>query len=336
MMRPMFGARVLAGICAASLLLQSAPVLVRSAAAAPSASDKETARALMKDGETKRAQGDHAGALKSFRAAHAIMNVPTTGLELGRTQMDLGQLVEARDTLFAVTRLPVVPGESANMPAARDEAQKLADAIEPRICSLTVKLSGVPEDTTPKVTIDGTAILAATIGVPRKLNPGAHEIVVVAGSIERKQKVELIDGESKEITIELAEPAPAADPAPTPEVPETPPPPKAGTSPLVWVGFGGAAAFIVVGAVTGGLAFSRASSAKDGCDGTRCPPSTHDDIESSKTFGNVSTVSFLLAGAGVVVGVIGLYSSKDDAKSSPTTSVGLFIGANGLGLRGAF
>jgi len=34
--------------------------------------------------------------------------------------------------------------------------------------------------------------------------------------------------------------------------------------------------------------------------------------------------------------VIGLYSSKDDAKSSPTTSVGLFIGANGLGLRGSF
>jgi hypothetical protein len=268
------------------------------------------------------------------------MNVPTTGLELGRTQMDLGLLVEARDTLFSVTRLPVVPGESANMPAARDEAQKLADEIEPKIPSLTIKLSGVPEGATPKVTVDGNAILAATLGVARKLNPGAHEVVAVVGTIERKQKVTLAEGQNKELTIEIAEPAPS-EPPHNDEPPSDEPPPAAPelkkTSPLVWIGFGSAAAFIVVGAVTGGLAFSRASSAKEGCDGTRCPPSTHDDIDSSKTFGNVSTVSFILAGAGAVVGVIGLYSSKSDKPADPAAaSVGLFIGANGLGLRGSF
>jgi len=328
----MFGRRILASIVAASLLLSGVPAL-----AAPSASDKETARALMKDGETKRAKGDREGALKSFKAAHEIMNVPTTGLEYGRTQLQLGLLVEARDTLLSVVRLPVLPGESANMVEAREEAQKLADEIEPRIPSITIKLKGVPDAASPKVTIDGHAIVAATIGVARKHNPGAHEIVVVAGSVEKKEKIELAEGEDKVVEIDLA-PAPAPPEAPKDEPKETPepPPPPKGTSPLVWIGFGSAAAFLVAGGVTGALAFSRASSAKDGCDGNRCPPSTHDDIASSKTFGNLSTISFALAGAGVIVGVIGLYSSKSDPPTVTTTSVGLFVGANGLGLTGSF
>jgi len=333
--------RLVALICATTLFVESVPALVAVAAAAPSASDKETARALMKDGETKRAKGDHQGALESYRAAHAIMNVPTTGLELGRTQMDLGLLVEARDTLLSVTRLPVIPAESANMAEARDDAQKLADEIEPKIPSLTIKLNGVPAGEKPAVTIDGNPILAATIGVPRKHNPGTHEISVTVGALQKKEKVELAEGESKEVTIELAAPAakepPKEEPKPKPE-PDLPPPSAKTTSPLAWIGFGSAAAFLVAGGVTGALAFSRASSAKDACDGTRCPPSTHDDIDASKTFGNISTVAFALAGAGVVVGVIGLYSSPQDkpATAGRGPSVGVFVGANGLGLRGSF
>ena len=43
-------------------------------------------------------------------------------------------------------------------------------------------------------------------------------------------------------------------------------------SPLVYVGFGVAAAGLIVGAVTGGLALSAASDAKEGCDANNnCP-----------------------------------------------------------------
>ena len=210
MMRPVLSRKLVALFAAASLALAHAP------AAAQSASDKETARALMKDGEARRAKGDHKGALQNFKAAHAIMNVPTTGLELGRSQVDLGMLVEARDTLLSVTRLPVVPGESANMVAARDEAQKLADTIEGKIPSLTIKLLGVPEGATAKVTIDGTTILAATIGVPRKHNPGKHEVVVSAGGTEKRESIELIEGEEKTVTISLSSDEPVKKDEPEP------------------------------------------------------------------------------------------------------------------------
>jgi hypothetical protein len=306
-------------ICAISLAIAPLP------AAAQSASDKETARALMKDGETRRAKGDHQGALQSFRAAHAIMNVPTTGLELGRTQIELGLLVEARDTLLSVTRMPVQVGESPNMAAARDEAQKLADETEPRIPSLTVKVVGLAEGVTPKVTIDGTAILAATIGVPRKHNPGTHEVVVVAGATEKRASVTLAEGDEKTITLDVGEES---------EEPAEAPPSNA-TSPLVYAGFGSAAAFALVGSVTGLIAFSRANRAKEACDGTRCPSSTQDDIDASRTWGTVSTITFALAGAGAVVGVIGLLRP---APEKPTTAgnVRLLIGITGVTLAGSF
>jgi hypothetical protein len=311
--------RLVATLCAASVMVSTV-----GAYGDPSASDKETARALMKDGEAKRSKGDHQGALQSFKAAHAIMNVPTTGLELGRTQNELGLLVESRDTLLAVTRMPVVAGESEQMAAAREEAQKLADTIEPRIPSLTVKLEDVPSGATPKVTIDGVAILPATVGLPRKHNPGKHEVVVAAGSVERRESVTLAEGEEKTIAISLAEEESLA-PRPSEDKPSS------RVSPLVYVGFGSAAAFAIVGGVTGVLAFSRANRAKEGCDGNLCPPETHEDVESSRTFGTISTISFALAGAGAIVGVIGLMSKRDD-----TARVRVYLGVASLGVVGRF
>jgi hypothetical protein len=300
----------------------------------PSASDKETARALMKEADAKREKGDFKGAYEGFKAAHAIMGVPTTGYLLGRSQVDLGMLVEARDTLLAVTRMPPQPGENETYALARTESQKLADEIEPKIPSIKIVLTGVPEGATPTVTIDGQPINAATIGVPRKHNPGTHAIVVTVGSTIKKSSVELKEGETRELSIDVAAP-----PAPEPEPPSDAPPPEAPadavhrTSPLVYAGFGGAAVFGIVGAITGGLAFSKASAAKDGCDGTRCPPATHDDIDSSKTFGTVSTVAFALTGVGLAVGIYGLFSSPTETKTARIT---LHVGATSLGLSGRF
>ena len=56
--------------------------------AAPTAADKETARGLVRSGRTKKKQGDLDAAIEDFAAAHAIMNVPTTGTELGKAQLD--------------------------------------------------------------------------------------------------------------------------------------------------------------------------------------------------------------------------------------------------------
>ena len=83
--------------------LAAAPVLYpRIARAEPTAGDKETARSLMDEGDRKFAAKDFKGALDAYQGAHAIMGVPTTGIEVAKAQEALGLLVEARDTLLAV------------------------------------------------------------------------------------------------------------------------------------------------------------------------------------------------------------------------------------------
>src|SRR5262245_48380446 len=80
------------------LVMVSALSIASPAWGEPSAAERETARALLISGRDKRKSGKLAEALQDFERAHAIMHVPTTGLDLGKLQEQLGKLVEAHDT----------------------------------------------------------------------------------------------------------------------------------------------------------------------------------------------------------------------------------------------
>src|SRR5262245_48638273 len=103
------------------------------AAAEPTAAEKETARSLMTDGRDARERGDFRAALKRFEAVDTIMHVPTIGLELARTQVALGQLVEARETVRRIARLPEDPSDPAPFREARVQVDKLDEELQRRI-----------------------------------------------------------------------------------------------------------------------------------------------------------------------------------------------------------
>lgn len=169
----------------------------------PNASDKETARALLLDGRAKMDARDFQGALKSFQGAHAIMNVPTTGIAVAKAQAALAQLVEARETALAVTRIPVEKGEAAAFADARTEAAALANDLAPRIPSVTLVVRG-PDANDVDARINGQKIPAATLGLPRKTNPGHQVITATApgfGSVTRE--IDLVEKAAPQIVIEL-------------------------------------------------------------------------------------------------------------------------------------
>ena len=83
--------------------------------------------------------GDLTGALEAYRGADAIMGVPTTGIEVARTQIRLGRLVEARDTALKVSRYPVKRREPRPFTDARTEALQLASELAARIPSLQLR-----------------------------------------------------------------------------------------------------------------------------------------------------------------------------------------------------
>ncbi|HSO39995.1 MAG TPA: hypothetical protein VLT33_46025 [Labilithrix sp.] len=302
-------------VCAASLLL-AAPAY----AGEPSAADSESALQLYKEGKALRDAGDQQGALGKLRAAYALVETPITALELGRTYMAVGQLVEARGVLLSVSRIPVRNNESTKAGEARVEAESLAAQLRPRLASLTVHPKGA-STSPPKIIIDNVVLPPDAATVPRVLNPGGHVVVIEVDGQRVQSDVSLAEGQSKDLDIDLPvakHDAVAPVPAPTTEPPA--PPEERRLSPLVWVGFGTAAVGIGVGTVAGILTLSKASALKDACVDGRCPSSSQSDIDSASATGTVSTVAFIVGGAFAVVGVVGLFMggrSESAHASSP-------------------
>lgn len=287
------------------------------AVAEPTAAERETARTLLLSGREKKKNGQNKEALADFEKAHAIMHVPTTGLDLGKTQESMGLLVEARATFLESARFPPQSNEPVAFKRAREEAKSRADAITPRLATLTVN---VPSGA--KVKLDESDMSAASIGVPLKVNPGKHQIVASTSSDEKRTSVELGEGESKAIELEVTG---AVAPPPTPKPPPggTKPPASATTtSTLVYVGGAVALVGIGVGSVTGVLAFSTKSDIVSRCVSgsggtTECKDEETNNISRGMLYGNISTVSFIVAAAGVGVLVYGLLNpSKVETASS--------------------
>ena len=86
--------------------------IAASAGAEPNAADLDTARGLYVEGLELRDAGKLEMSLARFKAAHALAATPITSLELGRAHTLLAELVEAREVLLSVERMPVQSGES--------------------------------------------------------------------------------------------------------------------------------------------------------------------------------------------------------------------------------
>ncbi|MGH7327355.1 MAG: hypothetical protein ACREJX_03290, partial [Polyangiaceae bacterium] len=208
---PRLYARLVSALGTSAIFIAANSFSVAAIAAGPTAADKDTARALMSQGNDLRAKGDLKGALQSFLAADAIMHVPSTGVEVAKTEAALGELVEARDAALAVARTSPTPGEPKPFVDARREAQALGDSLEPRIPTLQITVKNAPSGTAPTVDVDGVAIPAAAIGFPRKVNPGHHVVAATAGTAHAQAEVDVAERDTKGVIVELPE-AQAAPP----------------------------------------------------------------------------------------------------------------------------
>lgn len=307
------------------------------ASAEPSEADRNKARQLMIDGDALAQASDYAAALPKYEAADALMNVPTTGLAVARTQAALGKLVEARDKALQVSRLPEQSGEPGVFRSARQEAAQLAASLEPRIPSLRVVVEGAPGGTRVRIAIDGREIPPAAAKLPRKLNPGKHTVVASAdGYADAREELSIAESAKEEVTLRLVR---EGENAPVTSEPITEPA-EGGkqTSSLVYIGFGIGAAGIVAGSVAGYLSMSKTSDIQDGCNGDSCPASSESDADSARTLAWVSNIGFGVGVIGIGLGIYGLVSSGGSSEKPPprARAVEPVIGARYLGLRGSF
>ena len=320
-------------------LLLVAPATVY--AAAPTAADRENARALITEGNARRDNNDLKGALAAFEGADSIMHVPTTGLAVAYTRAALGLLVDARDVALEVARSPVAAGEPKAFAQARKSAEELAEELAPRIPTLRIVLQGAPPGAVPEVTVAGTPIPLAALVVPRRLNPGHYVVVGKLGAITRGSDVDLAEKDDTSVTIDFSEAPvaavvpPAADPKPLPTEKR-----DSGrrTSPVVYAGFGVGGVGLIVGSVTGIMSISKKATATESCVGFQCPPAVHGDVDSAKSLALVSTIGFVVAGVGAAAGVAGIVFGGSKGETGPTSGVhaSAWVGPSSAGVRGEF
>jgi hypothetical protein len=324
----------------------------------PQAESIAAARSLGMQGIKMADAGDCHGAIEKLSRAESLYHAPSILGRLGECQVKVGQVVMGTENLNRVVREQL----AANAPKAFKDAQERAKGVLnsalPKIAHLTVRVD--PPDAKPQVTVGGAAIPPALIGIERPTDPGTHELVVSApGYLQQKSTVTLAEGGSQEVAVKL-EKDPAAAIATTPPPPTAPAPiittgptaPPADTAPkkshtLAYVALGVGAAGLAVGGVTGFLALGKKGDLK-GCEGTRCPSSQQDTLDSAQSLATISTVGFTVGFVGVGLGVVLLLTGSNSSSAGPGRSkvakreplghvhVEPWIGTHSAGVSGTF
>jgi hypothetical protein len=305
---------------------------------APTAQDLETARALYKEGKELRARGDLAGALEKLRAAHALGNTPVTGIELARTYVLAGAIVEAREVCLSIARLSVASDETEKSVEARSEAATLAEQLQPRIPTLRVRVEGLGTGERAHLFLDGIAVPDAALGEPQKVDPGKHAVAIRVGAArEARGDADVGEGQAAEVTLTVA--AAAAPPAAPPPEPAREPGRPARTGPwLVVLGFGTAVVGGALGVVAGLTAANKTAQLAHECPAKECSSANGgaNDLAAAHTWATVSTTAFVVGGVGAVAGILGLVTEKSDQAGHDAAGVSLWVGPSAAGIHGRF
>ena len=311
-----------------------------AAHAEPSNGEKEAARKLMIRGLDQKKNGALKEALESFRAANEIMHVPTTAVEVARTQRALGHWLDARDTAQAALRVPARPSEPAPFKEARAEMSALVDEVTAALPAVVISVTGVPPGVPATVTLDGAQLPPSALDTPRKVDPGHHIIDGKAGDTLGRVELELSARQSQRVVLALRF---AGSPVAAPPAQESQagaasggdgPKKKTDALKVLEVAcFAAGGVGLATGVVTGILSLSETSHIRSVCGSDDCPLNVYDslrtDREVAHTTANIATAGFIVAGAGAALGVTALLlrnHKKADASGAPQASVSWVVG----------
>lgn len=307
------------------------PASANASPAVPTAAEKDTARALARDGDALFAERKFEAALARYAAAYHLVRVPTLGVQVAKTQSELGRLKDALLTAREVGNMPVQAGEPPVFATARKSAQELTEELGARVPRILVEVT--PRQAVAHVSIDGTPAPAATSGAGAELDAGVHRLLVKAdgySNVElefdlheraRERLPVTLFPDARKVAIAPGAPPAAASSNSAPAVAAAAPPAGASSNDerqdraaaarsartRGYVALGVAGLGVAAGSVTGVLAFST----KPDCPDDTCAPSQRDEIANSKRYGNVATVSFAVGGAALLYGLWELIANGD-------------------------
>jgi len=339
--------RILASAAAAIFLSISVPSFAQSD------EDRFTARQLGLEAQDALEKQDYKTAEEKFARADKLYHAPTLQLGLARAYAGQGKYVLAHETYTKLIREGVAPNAPPVFQRAIDDAKHEIETVSPKIGSVTITVTaaGGKEVPNPSVNLDGKSINVAALGVKRPVDPGDHVVSASAqGFKTAESKFTVSEGGTANANISLEKDAgtPTKDNGNGEETTgqkvdkilkfETP---RGWHKPLTIGAFGLGAAGIGAGVVTGIMAMGKHSDLQKVCgSNTTCPASAQSNIDSYKTIGLVSTISFAVGGAGAIAGVILLVTMPKDeapkAEEPQKVSIEPYFGFGSIGAVGRF
>ena len=274
-------------------------------------------------------KGRYDKARDAYRQALELDDAAKYRVRLAVVEAQLGNLLEAAQMLRDV--------ESSSNAGAADKKNAEAEraAIEERTPKLELAL---PSGFSGSVSVDGEELDSGSRKSPLALNPGSHRVHAEAdGYLAFDENLELKEGESKKLSVELE--AERSDEAPAPaDEPVAEKKPASGSSSrtlgIIGLGVG------VVGAGVGTYFALRSRSTRDELDGACpndvCPEAQREKFDEGKRDADIATAAFIVGGVGLGAGLVLLLTAPSEKEKPTSARLAPLIGPRSVGLQGRF
>jgi hypothetical protein len=303
-------------------------VLVALGASVASASPKE-AQERFEEGRALVKAGHPDQAIPKFLASIAAEPTIAALLNLADCYERVGKLASARARFKQAQELA-----RGKDPVRYDEARKRVELLDPRVSTIT--LLPPPRSEGAQVWIDAVEVPKDQWGGPLPYDGGKHEVITqdADGARTTRTVVLPLEGARETVAISDGQPRPAGGEPGAPAsagasgAPGSTPGGDArepgSSSAMRTVGIAIGATGIValgVGAATGFVALRAKGDLDDACPAyPQCPAERRDELvdvdDRARTFGTVSTITFVVGGALTALGAVLFLTSPSSAPSS--------------------
>jgi hypothetical protein len=314
--------------------------------------DVAAAQALFDQGKKLMAANKFAEACPKLEESYRLDPALGTVLNLANCYESQGRLASAWSRFIEAQDMAQAGGHTNAQQVARDRAAKLA----PRLSHLVIDATAASSVAGLEIKRDGIVIGNAQWGVPIPADAGSHAVTAASpGHVTWESKVEL-GANAATATVHVpaleAEPVAATAPGPPPMASAAPPTapgsdapaPMAADSPKesglgsqrTWaiVAGGAGVAGVAVGTIFGLMSKARHDDAEAICPGGDCGANQEgvDRWNDARSAGNVSTVAFIIGGAGLAAGAVLWLTAKPANAGAP--SAGVSAGPSSLWIMG--
>jgi hypothetical protein len=310
------------------------------------------AQVLFDQGKKLAAAHNYAEACPKFEESQRLEPALGTLLNLADCYEHQGKLASAWIRFLELSAKARAAGHTERARIGHDRAA----ALGPRLSNLVISVPDASRVDGLEVQRDGTRVGPAEWGTPIPADPGAHTISASAQARKPwSTSVTVADG-AKTATVVVPElalapveaKAQATKPAgivthdSTSPFAETPPPNR-GLPPqkiLALVSGGLGVVGVGLGSYAGLVAISKRDDAFKTCPSRTCTPGVDPQAavaseSDSQTWGNVSTVAFIVGGVGLAAAAV-LWFTAPKSDQSPPTSAALTVGPGAIQFSGTW